>query len=77
MGKTNKRQLGLFSQEKVSTLQEDGVPVYRISLVREGTLCWYNKQIRSSADASAVLHEYLDAVDREYLCAASAARRRA
>ena len=42
------------------------IPIYRVSLVRESRLHCYHKQIRSSADASAILHTYLADVDREH-----------
>jgi len=34
MRHTGKRQLGLFKQDMTSTVREDGIPVYRVSLVR-------------------------------------------
>ena len=70
MRHTGKRQLGLFKQDMTSTVREDGIPVYRVSLVRESRLHCYQQQIRSSADASTLLHTYLADVDREHLCAA-------
>ena len=42
------------------------IPIYRVSLVRESRLHCYHKQIRSSADASTLLHTYLADVDREH-----------
>src|SRR2546428_11457372 len=65
MGQQGKRQLGLFQQDMISTIREDGTPVYRICLVREGTVPYYDQQIRSSADASLLLHKYLEGTDRE------------
>jgi len=60
------RQLGLFKQDMTSTVREDGVPIYRVSLVREGRTNCYQKQIRSAVDASTLLHTYLADVDREH-----------
>src|SRR5262252_5602350 len=66
MAYKGKHQLGLFKQDMTSTIREDGIPVYRVSLVRESRLHCYHKQIRSSADASTLLHTYLADVDREH-----------
>jgi len=66
MAYKGKQQLGLFKQDMTSTIREDGIPVYRVSLVRESRLHCYHKQIRSSADASTLLHTYLAGVDREH-----------
>ena len=66
MAYKGKQQLGLFKQDMTSTIREDGIPVYRVSLVRESRLHCYHKQIRSSADASTLLHTYLADVDREH-----------
>ncbi len=69
------RQLGLFNQDKqvMSTTtastkkrQCSGIPIYKVSLVREGKMhCGYTN-IRSSANASEMLHRYLADVDREH-----------
>jgi len=66
MRQTGKKQLGLFKQDMTSTVREDGVPVYRICLVREGRVSCYNNQIRSAVDAATLLHTYLVDVDREH-----------
>src|SRR5262245_44908581 len=66
MAYKGKQQLGLFKQDMTSTIREDGIPVYRVSLVRESSMPCYHKQIRSSADASTLLHTYLADVDREH-----------
>ena len=65
MRQPGKKQLGLFQQDRTSTLREDGIPVYKISLVRESRVPCYQQQIRSSADASILLHTYLEGTDRE------------
>jgi DNA repair protein RadC len=43
-----------------------GVPIYKVSLVREREMPCYDTQIRSSATASDLLHRYLANVDREH-----------
>ena len=67
----NSQQLA-FLQNEPTTKKEKcaAIPIYRVSLVRESRLNSYHKQIRSSADAAALLHAYLADVDREHLCAA-------
>jgi len=42
------------------------IPIYRVTLVREGKMPTYESRIRSSASAYTVLQEYLDGVDREH-----------
>ena len=66
MARKGKQQLGLFRQDMTSTVREDGVSVYRVCLVREGRVPYYNQQIRSAVDASMLLHTYLADVDREH-----------
>ncbi len=66
MAHKGKRQLGLFKQDMTSTVREDGVPVYKVCLVREGRVSCYNQQIRSAVDAATLLHTYLADVDREH-----------
>ena len=60
------KQLGLFKQDTAWTIREDGVPVFRVCLVREGRMPCYNQHIRSAVDASTLLHTYLADVDREH-----------
>jgi DNA repair protein RadC len=55
-------QLPLFQEGKAT----NSLPVYRVTLVREGQLQSYAQQIRSSADASRLLATYLADVDREH-----------
>jgi len=66
----SKEQLGFFQDTTpTATPKKDkcaAIPIYRVSLVRESRLHCYNKQIRSSADASALIHAYLEGVDREH-----------
>src|SRR5215467_94599 len=66
MRHTGKRQLALFAQDRTSIVREDGLPIYRVTLVREGRLPYYEQRIRSSAIASTILHNYLEGVDREH-----------
>src|SRR5215831_17508823 len=66
MRHTGKHQLPLFVQESASADREDGIPIYRVSLVREGKVPCYEDRIRSAATASTILHTYLADVDREY-----------
>lgn len=42
------------------------IPIYRVSLVREGDQSADTHKIRSSADVSRLLHTYLKDVDREH-----------
>ena len=44
-----------------------GIPIYRITLVRESSLPYHTvPQMRSSKDVSTLLHEYLKGTDREH-----------
>ncbi len=69
------KQMNLFKQDQqimstttASTKKEQcsGIPIYRVSLVREREMCCYNKYIRSSANVSEMLRRYLADVDREH-----------
>ena len=46
------------------------VPVYRVTLVREGAITASAPRLRGAEQAAELLRQYLSAVDREYLCAA-------
>ena len=59
-------QTTLFIAEQPSKPKPASVPIYRVSLVREGKMPTYESRIRSSANASALLHTYLADVDREH-----------
>src|SRR6266852_264500 len=59
-------QMTLLAEEKTTKTKQASVPIYKISLVREGRVACYEQQIRSSADASRLLHTYLANVDREH-----------
>jgi DNA repair protein RadC len=43
------------------------VPIYTVMLVRERQLPWPRAQLRSTADAAALLRAYLRGVDREHV----------
>jgi len=58
-------QTTLFVEEH-TTKPKQAVPIFRVTLVRDGRVPCYNQQIRSSADASILLHTYLADVDREH-----------
>src|SRR6266487_4030767 len=59
-------QMTLLAEEKITKSKQPGVPIYKISLVREGRVACYEQQIRSSANASTILQNYLADVDREH-----------
>ena len=59
-------QMTLLDDEHTTQRKPASVPVYKVTLVREGRVSCYNRQIRSSADASTLLHTYLTDVDREH-----------
>src|SRR5438067_206470 len=60
-------QTTLFScVEQTAKPKRGSIPVYRVTLVREGKMPTYESRIRSSASAYTVLQDYLDGVDREH-----------
>jgi DNA repair protein RadC len=59
-------QMTLLGEEHTTKPKPASVPVYKVTLVREGRVPCYNHQLRSSADASTLLHTYLADVDREH-----------
>jgi DNA repair protein RadC len=59
-------QMTFLGEEHTTKPKPASVPIYRVTLVREGRVPCYNQQIRSSADASTLLHTYLANVDREH-----------
>jgi len=59
-------QTTLFAAEQTIKAKKASVPIYRVTLVREGKMPTYESRIRSSASAYTVLQEYLDGVDREH-----------
>jgi DNA repair protein RadC len=62
----NTTQMTLLAEEKITKTRQASVPIVRVTLVREGRIACYEQQIRSSADASRLLHAYLEDVDREH-----------
>ncbi len=69
------KQMNLFNQDQqvMSTTtastkkkQCSGIPIYKVSLVREGKMHCYDTSIRSSSNVSEMLHRYLADVDREH-----------
>ena len=58
-------QMTFLGDEHTTKAKPASVPIYRVSLVRESRLHCYHKQIRSSADAGALVHEFLADTDRE------------
>src|SRR5437867_797220 len=59
-------QTTLFVAEQTTKPKPANIPVYRVTLVREGKMPTYESRIRSSAIASTILHTYLADVDREH-----------
>jgi DNA repair protein RadC len=59
-------QLTFLGETHTTKRKQASVPVYKVTLVREGRVPCYNHQLRSSADASTLLHTYLADVDREH-----------
>jgi DNA repair protein RadC len=59
-------QMTFLGEEHTTKRKSASVPVYKIMLVKEGRVPCYNQQIRSSEDASTLLHTYLADVDREH-----------
>src|SRR5262245_22953081 len=59
-------QMILLAEEKITKTKQVHVPIYKISLVREGRVSCYEQQIRCSANASTLLQTYLADVDREH-----------
>src|SRR5438067_13586145 len=61
-------QTTLFVTEQPAKPKCSGIPVYKVTLVREGKMPWGETRMRNSQMVSALLHKYLDGVDREHLC---------
>jgi DNA repair protein RadC len=58
-------QTTLFTEEHTTKPKRSSIPIYRVTLVREGKMPTYESRIRSSASAHTVLQEYMDGSDRE------------
>jgi len=63
---TNEQTTLFVAEEKTTKPKQASVPIYRVSLVREGRLPCYEQRIRSSANAAKILQDYLSGVDREH-----------
>src|SRR6266436_6299581 len=59
-------QMTLLAEEKITKTKQANIPIYRVTLVREGKIPTYESRIRSSATASTLLQEYLADTDREH-----------
>src|SRR6266436_4119838 len=65
-GHTSSEQTTLFVAEENTIQRKRSIPIYRVTLVREGKMPTYESRIRSSANAHTVLQEYLADTDREH-----------
>ena len=59
-------QMTLVAEEHTTQRKRGSIPIYRVTLVREGKMPTYESRIRSSANAHTVLQEYLADTDREH-----------
>jgi DNA repair protein RadC len=59
-------QMTLWAEEKITKTKQVSIPIYRVTLVREGKIPTYESRIRSSANAYSVLQEFLADTDREH-----------
>ena len=59
-------QLNFLGETHTNKPKQARIPIYRVTLVREGKMPTDESRIRSSASAYTVLQEYLDGVDREH-----------
>src|SRR5215471_5699222 len=59
-------QMTLLAEEKITKTKQARIPIYRVTLVKEGKMPTYESRIRSSANAYTVLQEYLADTDREH-----------
>ena len=62
---TSSEQTTLFATERMTKPKQARIPIYRVTLVREGKMPTYESRIRSSASAHTVLQEYFADTDRE------------
>jgi len=58
-------QMTLLAEEKMTKTKQASIPIYRVTLVREGKMPTYESRIRSSANAFTVLQEFMEGSDRE------------
>src|SRR5438128_1787452 len=59
-------QMTFLGEEHTTQRKRASIPIYRVTLVREGKMPTYESRIRSSANAHTVLQEYLADTDREH-----------
>jgi len=59
-------QMTFLGDEPTTQRKRSTIPIYRVTLVREGKIPTYESRIRSSANAYTVLQEYLADTDREH-----------
>jgi DNA repair protein RadC len=59
-------QMTFLGEEHATKPKPARIPIYRVTLVREGKIPTYESRIRSSANAYSVLQEYLADTDREH-----------
>jgi DNA repair protein RadC len=62
-------QMTFLGEEHTTRTKQAGVPIYKVTLVREGKMPWGDTRMRNSQMVSAILHQYLEGTDRENLCA--------
>ena len=62
---TSSEQMTFLGEEHTTQRKRSSIPIYRVTLVREGKMPTYESRIRSSANAYTVLQEYLADTDRE------------
>ena len=58
-------QMTLVAEEHTTQKKRASIPIYRVTLVKEGKMPTYESRIRSSATAHTVLQEFMDGADRE------------
>jgi len=51
-------QMTLLAEEKIAKPKAASVPIYRVTLVKEGRVPCYNQQIRSAVDARCQFHKF-------------------
>ena len=59
-------QMTLLGEVHTTKPKQTRIPIYRVTLVREGKMPTYESRIRSSANAYSVLQEFLADTDREH-----------
>jgi DNA repair protein RadC len=63
---TSEQMTLLGGEEHTTKPKQTRIPIYRVTLVREGKMPTYESRVRSSASAHTVLQEYLADTDREH-----------